>query len=40
MSESHRDHDKSSNIIPSSQNHRNSKDDSERYNRKRSHLDM
>jgi hypothetical protein len=39
MSESHRDHDKSSNIT-SSQNHRNSKDDSERYNRKRSHLDM
>jgi hypothetical protein len=39
MSESHRDHDKSSNTSLS-QNHRNSKDESERHSRKRSHLDM
>ena len=38
MSESHRDHDKSSNTSLS-QNHRNSKDDSERHSRKRAHID-
>lgn len=39
MSESHRDHDKSSNKS-SSQNHRNSKDEIKQHNRKRAHLDM
>ncbi len=39
MSESHREHDKSSNTTLS-QNHRNSKDETERYNRKRSHLEL
>jgi hypothetical protein len=39
MSESHREHDKSSNTTLS-HNHRNSKDETERSNRKRSHLEL
>lgn len=39
MSESHRDHGKLSNTS-STKTYRNSKDDNERYCRKRSHLEM
>ncbi|CAF3404333.1 unnamed protein product [Rotaria socialis] len=39
MSESHRDYNKSPNTLPSN-NYRNSNNETERYNRKRSHLEM